>query len=79
PRTTVAKEYSLAHIANITEPYYPIPQDYSRIIYDKYKTEMSKLEGKVYFIGRLADYKYYNMDQIVGVALQLFERKIGTA
>jgi UDP-galactopyranose mutase len=42
-----------------------------------YRKEVNKLKG-VYFIGRLADYRYYNMDEVVALALELFETKITT-
>lgn len=75
-KTSIAFEYSKPCIKEIDEPYYPIPQEKNEQIFQKYKKEAEKLDGQVFFIGRLAEYKYYNMDQIVGVALQLFEKKI---
>ncbi len=74
--TTVAFEYPQEYIPGINEPYYPIPRDINNELFSKYKAEAEKLDGSVFFVGRLADYKYYNMDQIAGVALQLFEKKI---
>jgi UDP-galactopyranose mutase len=52
------------------EPYYPIPRIENESLYKKYQklTEQTK---NVYFIGRLAQYRYYNMDQVVASALQL--------
>ncbi|MCX6146422.1 MAG: UDP-galactopyranose mutase, partial [Candidatus Kapabacteria bacterium] len=75
-KTTIAFEYSELYDKEKNEPYYPIPQEKNNELYLKYKAEVDKLDGKVYFVGRLADYKYYNMDQTIGVALQLFEKKI---
>jgi UDP-galactopyranose mutase len=75
-KTTVAYEYPQAFERGINEPYYPIPSDDNNLIYQRYKLEADKLEDKVFFAGRLADYKYFNMDQTIGVALQLFEKKI---
>jgi UDP-galactopyranose mutase len=75
-KTTVAFEYSQAYESEINEPYYPIPSDDNNLIYQRYKLEAEKLDGKVFFAGRLAEYKYYNMDQTIGVALQMFEKKI---
>ena len=46
------------------DPYYPIPNDENHIKFKKYKNEADKLKN-VKFVGRLAEYKYYNMDQIV--------------
>jgi UDP-galactopyranose mutase len=55
------------------EPYYPIPAPDSNELYRKYK-ELADLETKVSFIGRLATYRYYNMDQVVGMALAEIEK-----
>lgn len=54
------------------EPYYPLPTKEAKELYSKYLEE-SKKEEDVYFIGRLARYKYINMDQCVEEALGLFE------
>ncbi len=74
--TTVAYEYPKEYTEGINDPYYPIPKAENHEIFSLYKAEADKLTGKVYFTGRLADYKYYNMDQTVGVALNLFENII---
>ena len=71
-RTTLVKEFPQSYEATKNEPYYPIPREENRELYRKYQQEAQKLES-VYFAGRLADYKYYNMDQVVGRALSLFE------
>jgi len=55
------------------DPYYPVPKRECEEIYFKYKNEIKKLKN-VYFIGRLAQYKYLNMDQVVAEALKLFNR-----
>jgi len=75
--STIAYEFSKAHNPNDknSDPYYPIPNDENHNLFNKYKLEADKLQN-VIFLGRLADYKYYNMDQTVGVALQTFEKKI---
>ncbi len=70
--TTLVKEFPQSYEANRNEPYYPIPREENRELYRQYQQEAKKLEN-VYFAGRLADYKYYNMDQAVGRALSLFE------
>ncbi len=54
------------------EPYYPIPAEDSAAIYKQYE-ELAKQEKNVTFCGRLATYRYYNMDQCVGMALKRFE------
>lgn len=73
--TTVAYEYPQQYVYNENDPYYPIPNDENHSLFEKYK-ELSNKEKNVFFTGRLANYKYYNMDETVGVALQLFEKTI---
>lgn len=73
--TTIAREYPQAHVRGNNEPYYPIPMETSRRLYDKYAREVSKAGRHVTFAGRLADYKYYNMDQAVGRALAVFRKQ----
>ncbi len=58
------------------EPYYPIPAPEARALYARYK-ERADQERGVSFVGRLATYRYYNMDQVVGMALSEFERLRG--
>jgi UDP-galactopyranose mutase len=53
-------------------PYYPIPDAESAAAYAKYK-ELADKEVNTTFVGRLATYKYYNMDQVVAAALHKFE------
>lgn len=57
-------------------PYYPVPTEENEGLYQKYRAEQVKLKDSVHFIGRLADYKYYNMDQAVARALMMFEEEI---
>ena len=73
--TTVAFEYQCEHIPGQNVPYYPIPKSESHEQFDKYLKEAKK-QKNAYFVGRLADYKYYNMDQITITALQKFEKII---
>ena len=74
--TTIAYEFPMEHITGQNVPYYPIPMPDNDRQYQKYKENADKISSEVIFIGRLAEYKYYNMDQIVGVALKTFEDKI---
>jgi UDP-galactopyranose mutase len=62
---------------DIGEPYYPIPNKKNLELYEKYKI-LAKEEEKnnVYFIGRLANYKYFNMDQAILNSLDFFENII---
>ncbi|HHW68392.1 MAG TPA: UDP-galactopyranose mutase [Epulopiscium sp.] len=66
PYTTIAKEYSMAH----GEPFYIVPDKENQDKAEQYRQYAQK-EKNVTFIGRLAEYKYYNMDQIVDRALEL--------
>ena len=70
--TTIVREYP-QDFGPGREPYYPIPAPDARALYSKY-AERAALEKDVTFVGRLATYRYYNMDQIVGMALAEFER-----
>ncbi len=73
--TTVAYEYPEKFENSKNERYYPIPRDESQIVYRKY-ADLARQEKNIFFIGRLPEYKYYNMDAIVIAALDLFEKKI---
>lgn len=55
------------------DPYYPIPKPECTALYNRYK-ELADMTQGVHFVGRLATYKYYNMDQVVGQALTTFEK-----
>ncbi|MCC5806447.1 MAG: UDP-galactopyranose mutase [Opitutales bacterium] len=65
--TTIVREFPEDFGAG-KEPYYPVPNAESAAVYKKYK-EMADALPNVSFIGRLATYRYYNMDQVVGMAL----------
>lgn len=70
-KTTILKEYPCAE----GEPYYPFPTREHMDQFSLYQKEMEK-ETKVLFLGRLAQYRYYNMDAVVRQALELFESRI---
>ena len=72
-KTTIVTEYPQPHIEGVNEPYYAVPREENRRLYDLYAAEAAKLNGSVIFAGRLADYKYYNMDQAVARALKVFD------
>lgn len=55
------------------DPYYPVPKAENAELYRRYEAEADQM-GNVTFVGRLATYKYYNMDQVVGQALATFKR-----
>lgn len=67
-KTTIVKEYT----TDEGEPYYPVLNDKNRAIYNKYKLEAEK-HPQIHFVGRLANYKYFNMDEAFKNALDLFE------
>lgn len=70
-KTTILIEYPQAHLVGQTIPYYPIPMDKNRELYRRYEKEAAGLAKKVLFLGRLANYQYYNMDQVVAKALMI--------
>ncbi len=74
--STYVEEYPQAYIRGVNVPYYPIPKDEYKELYRKYVEETKKLQGKVIFAGRLADYQYYNMDQATARALSIFKKTI---
>jgi UDP-galactopyranose mutase len=76
PKSTIITEYPQRHVPGETEAYYPIPRPDNREQYNLYLKELEKLNGTVIFAGRLADYKYYNMDQAVARALKVFEDEV---
>ena len=72
PATTIIREYPQDYGPG-REPYYPIPAPDAKALYQKY-ADRAAAEKKVSFVGRLATYRYYNMDQVVGMALAEFEQ-----
>lgn len=72
PVTTVVREYPEDYQLG-SEPYYPVPAPDARALYAKY-AEKAAAESNVSFVGRLATYRYYNMDQVVAAALSEFDR-----
>ena len=72
PKTTIVKEYT----TDEGEPYYPVPSPANQEIYDAYRAEAEKLSN-VYFVGRLANYKYFNMDEAFKNALNLYHKLEG--
>jgi UDP-galactopyranose mutase len=68
PKTTIVKEFPRAEGA----PYYPVPRPENAELYRRYKALADSTSG-VRFVGRLATYRYYNMDQVIGQALALVD------
>ena len=67
--TTITYEFPRAD----GDPYYPIPRADNQALYKRYES-LALAESDVQFVGRLATYRYYNMDQVVGQALATFRR-----
>ena len=67
-KTVISKEYSSEWKPG-DEPYYPVNDAHNSSLYEKYK-EMGAKESKVIFGGRLGEYKYYDMDQVIAAALE---------
>jgi UDP-galactopyranose mutase len=72
-KTSIVYEYPCAE----GDPYYPVPRPENAALYRRYEALAHATPG-VHFVGRLATYKYYNMDQIVAQALTLGARIAGT-
>ncbi len=66
------KEFSVATTSR-KDPFYPINDEQGKAIYNQYK-EMATQEKGVIFIGRLAEYRYYNMDQVIDSSMKSFDR-----
>lgn len=69
PCTSIVYEYPQAE----GDPYYPVPRPENAALYRRYE-ELAQTQERVTFVGRLATYRYYNMDQVVGQALTAFKR-----
>jgi len=69
PQTSLTYEYP----TDIGDPYYPVPRAENEALYKRYEALAGDIP-EVWFVGRLATYRYYNMDQVVGQALATFTR-----
>jgi UDP-galactopyranose mutase len=67
-KTSITYEYP----SDTGDPYYPVPTPETKLLYERYRALADASD--TLFVGRLATYRYYNMDQIVGQALAMFER-----
>jgi UDP-galactopyranose mutase len=70
-KTTITYEYPRAE----GDPYYPVPRAENQALFKKYEA-LALAEPGVTFVGRLATYRYYNMDQVVGQALATYRRLV---
>ena len=74
-KTVILKEYPKQYTPNKDIPYYPIFTKENQELYNKYRKEAEKFEN-IILVGRLAEYRYYDMDDVVKRALEVFEEKI---
>ena len=72
PKSSIVFEFPCAD----GDPYYPVPQKQNAELYARYKALADSTPG-VYFVGRLATYKYYNMDQVAAQALSTYAKICG--
>ncbi|MEY2371393.1 UDP-galactopyranose mutase [Lysinibacillus capsici] len=72
-KTTLAREYPESYVRGENTPYYPIIAEENQQNYKKYKKLAEDLPN-VYLVGRLAEYKYYDMDAVVATALKLYKK-----
>ncbi|MED3509508.1 UDP-galactopyranose mutase [Bacillus velezensis] len=73
--TTISKEFPTKYIPEKNIPYYPIDQSDNRILYKRYHNESKKYEQLI-FVGRLAEYHYYDMHAVVAKALKTYRNKV---
>lgn len=71
PKTVISREYS-SEWKQGDEPYYPVNDEKNNALYQKYK-DLADQETNVIFGGRLGEYKYYDMDQVIAAALEVCE------
>ena len=74
PKTVISREYSSEWKPG-DEPYYPVNDDKNMKLYTKYKA-LADAEEKIIFGGRLGEYKYYDMDQVIAAALDKCEDEL---
>ena len=75
PGTVISREYSAEWTAG-DEPYYPVNDEENGALYRRYK-ELAAAQSNVIFGGRLGEYRYYDMDQVIAAALEMCERELG--
>lgn len=74
-KTVISREYSSEWKPG-DEPYYPVNDERNTKLYEQYK-ELAEKEDKVYFGGRLGEYKYYDMDAVIASALDFYAKVCG--
>jgi UDP-galactopyranose mutase len=74
--TTICKEYPVAYERGKNNPYYIVSSDTNKGIYNRYLERVKKIPN-LHMVGRLAEYRYYDMDQVVAAGLALSDRLLG--
>ena len=74
-KTVISYEYPCVYESGKNEPYYPITNPENTALYTKYKV-LSRDVGNIVFMGRLGDYRYYDMDKAVLRAFEVYERYV---
>lgn len=74
-KTVISKEFSTEWHEGL-EPFYPVNDEKNAKLYKKYK-ELADIQSKVIFGGRLAEYKYYDMDDVIAKAMEDAEKELG--
>ena len=77
PHTIISREYSREWKRG-DDPYYPVNDEKNSALYQRYKT-WADAEENVLFCGRLAEYRYFDMDAVVARTLALCDRELGRA
>lgn len=77
PKTIISREYSLEWKPG-DEPYYPVNDEKNGTLYQRYKA-LATTQKKVRFGGRLGEYRYYDMDQVIAAALELSAKEMKEA
>ena len=75
PTTVITREYPETWEEGM-EPYYPVNDETNQALYQQY-AELTKTETNVLFGGRLAEYRYYDMDKVIASALTLCRKELG--
>lgn len=76
PKTVISREYSSEWKPG-DEPYYPVNDEKNSMLYAEYR-KLADCEKNVIFGGRLGEYKYYDMDQVIATALDMSKKELGS-
>ncbi len=74
--TWITREYPTQYIPDVTDPYYPVNDKENNEMFSKYKEEAEQVKECVLFGGRLGEYKYYDMHQVIESALNFIKKEI---